>query len=115
MHLLSTLADSAAIAIENARLYWQADSERAKLDTILREIEDAVIVTDADFRLLLVNNAARAAFNLTDAALGQLLADVIPMQGRDRSIRSTQTAQPGLAGRHRAAGWPHAARPIIGA
>ncbi len=80
VHLLSTLADSAAIAIENARLYWQADSERAKLDTILREIEDAVIVTDADFRLLLVNNAARAAFNLTDAALGQLLADVIPMQ-----------------------------------
>ncbi len=80
VHLLSTLADSAAIAIENARLYWQADSERAKLDTILREIEDAVIVTDADFRLLLVNNAARASFNLTDAALGQLLADVIPMQ-----------------------------------
>jgi two-component system phosphate regulon sensor histidine kinase PhoR len=78
VHLLSTLADSAAIAIENARLYWQADSERAKLDTILREIEDAVIVTDADLRLLLLNNAARSAFDLTDAALGQPLADVIP-------------------------------------
>lgn len=80
VHLLSTLADSAAIAIENARLYWQADSERAKLDTILREIEDAVIVTDADLRLLLANNAARSAFELTDAALGQPLADVIPLK-----------------------------------
>jgi two-component system NtrC family sensor kinase len=80
VHLLSTLADSAAIAIENARLYWQADSERAKLDTILREIEDAVIVADADLRLLLLNNAARAAFNLTDAALGQALADAIPLK-----------------------------------
>jgi len=80
VHLLSTLADSAAIAIENARLYWQADSERAKLDTILREIEDAVIVTDADLRLLLANNAARSAFDLTDVALGQPLADVIPLK-----------------------------------
>ncbi|MBI5565324.1 MAG: GAF domain-containing protein [Chloroflexi bacterium] len=80
VHLLSTLADSAAIAIENARLYWQADSERAKLDTILREIEDAVIVTDADLRLLLLNNAARSAFNLTDAALGQPLAEAIPLK-----------------------------------
>lgn len=80
VHLLSTLADSAAIAIENARLYWQADSERAKLDTILREIDDAVIVTDADLRLLLVNNAARAAFNLSDDALGKPLADVIPVK-----------------------------------
>ena len=80
VHLLSTLADSAAIAIENARLYWQADSERAKLDTILREIEDIVIVTDAELRLLLLNNAARAAFNLTDAALGQALAEVIPIK-----------------------------------
>ncbi|HZY40901.1 MAG TPA: ATP-binding protein, partial [Anaerolineae bacterium] len=80
VHLLSTLADSAAIAIENARLYWQADSERAKLDTILREIDDAVIVTDAETRLLLINNAARAAFGLTDGALGQPLTEAIPLK-----------------------------------
>lgn len=80
VHLLSTLADSAAISIENARLYWEADSDRAKLNTILREIDDAVIVTDADTRLLLINNAARAAFNLTDAALGQTVADAIPIK-----------------------------------
>ena len=80
VHLLSTLSDSAAIAIENARLYSTADNERAKLDTILREIDDVVIVVDADMRLLLINNAARAAFNLTDAALGQPLADAIPIK-----------------------------------
>jgi two-component system, OmpR family, phosphate regulon sensor histidine kinase PhoR len=80
MHLLSTLADSAAIAIENARLYWEADNERAKLDTILREIDDAVIVTDVEMRLLLINNAARAAFGLAEDALGQRLAEVIPLK-----------------------------------
>ncbi len=77
VHLLSTLADSAAIAIENARLYWEADNERVKLNTILRDIDDAVIVTDSDTRLLLINNAARAAFNLSDKALGRRVADVI--------------------------------------
>lgn len=77
VHLLSTLADSAAIAIENANLYWQVESERAKLDTILREIEDVVIVTDADLRLILLNNAARRAFNLGEDALGRPLAEAI--------------------------------------
>jgi two-component system NtrC family sensor kinase len=77
VHLLSTLADSAAIAIENARLYWEADSERTKLTTILRDIDDVVIVTDSDTRLLLINNAARTAFNLGDEALGRHLGEVI--------------------------------------
>ncbi len=80
VHLLSTLADSAAIAIENARLFWEADSERAKLNTILRDIQDAVIVTDADMHILLANNAARQAFNLGVDVTGQLLADVIHHQ-----------------------------------
>lgn len=80
VHLLSILADSAAIAIENARLYGQADNERAKLDTILREIDDVVLVTDAEMRLLLINNAARAAFGLTEGALGQRLAEAIPLK-----------------------------------
>ena len=80
VHLLSTLADSAAIAIENAHLYWQADSERAKLDTIVREIADVVIVTDAETRILLINKAARAAFNLDDRAIGRPIAEAIPNQ-----------------------------------
>lgn len=79
VHLVSTLADSAAIAIENANLYWQVESERAKLDTILREIADAVIVTDADLRLILLNTAARRAFNLGEDALGRPLAEVIAL------------------------------------
>jgi two-component system NtrC family sensor kinase len=77
VHLLSTLADYAAIAIENARLYWAAEGERAKLHTILRDTQDAVIVTDPDSRIVLVNNAARAAFRVGDEAIGEPLAEVI--------------------------------------
>jgi two-component system phosphate regulon sensor histidine kinase PhoR len=77
VNLLSTFADYAAIAIENSRLYSAAESERAKLNTMLRDIQDAVIVVDHDLRILLVNNAARDAFKLTGDVAGRPLAEVI--------------------------------------
>ena len=52
--LLRLLADYAASAIENARLYADVEAERARLYTILNEIEDGVIVLDAGGRLVLV-------------------------------------------------------------
>ncbi|HJW83528.1 MAG TPA: histidine kinase dimerization/phospho-acceptor domain-containing protein [Anaerolineae bacterium] len=75
VHLLSTLADYAAIALENARLYWAAEHERVRLQTILRDLPDAVIVTDAGTRVLLINDAARATFGLADECVGARLAD----------------------------------------
>lgn len=77
VHLLSTLADYAAIAIENSRLYWAAEDERARLDAILRDTQDAVLVVDPDTRIVLANNAARGAFGLSDQAIGQRLSDVV--------------------------------------
>ena len=77
VHLLSTLADYAAIALENARLYWAAEHERVRLHTILRDMQDAVIVTDNDTRILLINNAAQAAFGLADECIGTRLVDVV--------------------------------------
>ncbi len=77
VNLLSTFADYAAIAIENSRLYSSAESERAKLNTILRDIQDAVIVVDHDLRILLVNRAARDAFKLAEQVAGRPLAEVI--------------------------------------
>ncbi|RPI33199.1 MAG: GAF domain-containing protein [Chloroflexota bacterium] len=62
--LMSALGDYAAIAIENARLYSRTEIERKKLETILTQVEDGVIVLDHDGRLILVNDAVRFAFNL---------------------------------------------------
>jgi two-component system NtrC family sensor kinase len=80
VHLLNTLADAAAIAIENARLFAAAEQERAKLTTILREMQDVVIVTDDNLHVLLINAAARAALQLDDTAIGQPLNRVIAVQ-----------------------------------
>ncbi len=77
VHLLTTLTDAAAIAIENARLFAAAEQERAKLDTILREMQDLVIVTDDKLHILLINAAARHALLVDDLALGQPLNKVI--------------------------------------
>jgi two-component system NtrC family sensor kinase len=61
--LLNTLAGYAVIALENARLYGDVSAERYKLETILTNIQDGVIVVDQDQRLGLVNKAARQIFN----------------------------------------------------
>jgi two-component system NtrC family sensor kinase len=80
VHLLATLADAAAIAIENARLFGDVEHERATLDTILREMQDLVIVTDDNLHVLLINAAAREALQVDESIIGQSLpkAVVVP-------------------------------------
>ncbi len=66
VQLLTTLADYAAIAIQNARLYHETRLERNKLETVLRRIQDGVIVVDQQGHILLINQAAMAALNLSE-------------------------------------------------
>ncbi len=78
MKLISTVADYAVIAIENAHLYSNATYDKNKLETILTNIQDGVIVLDLDQRFILVNQTARSAFNLGDNNLnGKLFSDVV--------------------------------------
>lgn len=62
--LLSTMADYAAIAIANARLYLQTEVERKKFENILTQVEDGVIVVDEDLVLKMVNHTVVEAFGL---------------------------------------------------
>ncbi len=64
LKMLKALASYAVIALENARLYGEMTADRNKLETILTGIQDGVIVTDQDQRLLMVNRAVRDYFNL---------------------------------------------------
>ncbi|MEA4909467.1 MAG: ATP-binding protein [Anaerolineaceae bacterium] len=75
--LLSAFAEYAVIAIENARLYANTILERNKLETVLTQIQDGVIVLDLDQRILLVNHTAQLAFSLSDQPLaGKKLNEV---------------------------------------
>lgn len=64
INLLSTLAEYAVIALQNARLYHETQAERNKLETVLKKIQDGVIVIDQNKDILLVNQAAENALNL---------------------------------------------------
>ena len=67
--LITALAGFAAIAIENARLFTHSEVERNKLETILTQVEDGVVVVGLDGRIILVNRTARSAFTLEDIIL----------------------------------------------
>jgi signal transduction histidine kinase len=83
--LCQTIANQAAIAIERARLYFAERrlhttiaEERAKLQAIIGGTNDAIIVTDAQNRVLLMNQAAQRAFDVkTVPELGKPLGEVV--------------------------------------
>jgi PAS domain S-box-containing protein len=62
--LLSTLASQMAVLIENARLFQATEGGRRRLEAILTSTTDAVLVTDREDRVLLVNPAAERAFHV---------------------------------------------------
>jgi two-component system, OmpR family, phosphate regulon sensor histidine kinase PhoR len=64
--LISAMADIAAIAIENAKLFTHTEIERNKLETILQNIEDCVILADSNRELLFINRTARLAFGISE-------------------------------------------------
>jgi two-component system phosphate regulon sensor histidine kinase PhoR len=85
--LMQALASQAAVALERARLYRRLEqrveaadaelratnlslgNEKAKLTAMIEHMADAVIMIDADGRLLIVNDAAAAMFELGDEPL----------------------------------------------
>ncbi len=78
--LLQAFADQAAIAVSNARLYDQAVHERERLNAIIEQSADGVMILDARWRITRFN---RAMEHLTgwqrDEAMGRPCAEVLSM------------------------------------
>jgi two-component system phosphate regulon sensor histidine kinase PhoR len=66
LSLLMAIAGQSAIALENAQLFKQTEAERARLWAILNSTQDAVVATSPSDRLLLLNPAAKDAFEIED-------------------------------------------------
>lgn len=79
--LLQSFANQAAIAVQNARLYQQAVREGERLQTILEESADGVMIFDERWR---ITNFNRAMEQLTgwprDEAIGRPCAEVLAIQ-----------------------------------
>lgn len=79
---ISHLAAHAATAIHNARLYEKADQERSKLATILTGTSEAIVVTDEQQRVLLLNPAAQVFFSVPPSqVVGQALEEAVAGSG----------------------------------
>ena len=71
--VLETLAAQIATALDRIRLFESVEQEQRRLAAILRGAADAILVTDANGRLQLVNPAGERLFTDVETQLGQRL------------------------------------------
>jgi PAS domain S-box-containing protein len=77
-NFLTTLAGQAALAVSNTRLFEAAEQGRQRLAAILASTPDAVVVTDRSERVLLLNPAAEAVFELAgQSSIGRPVGQVL--------------------------------------
>lgn len=78
VRLLCALADYAAIALENARLYDETETERRKLAAVLHATEELVMILDPEMRILLCNPAAIAVLRLSaEGIVGRKVQEIV--------------------------------------
>lgn len=115
VNFMTTLAGQAAVAVANARLFEAAEQGRQRLAAILASTPDAVVVTDRTNRVMLLNPAAEAAFDVSgQPALGRPVSEVINHPNLVRLLQEHETGATGefdIAGRTLYA----SASPIVGA
>jgi PAS domain S-box-containing protein len=78
---LQGFADQAAIAVRNARLYHQLETERTRLATIIENSADGIMILDMDRRVVVINQALAAMVGLSEEeAVGKTCAEVLPLE-----------------------------------
>lgn len=69
---LRGFTDQAAVAVRNARLYQQLETERSRLATLVENSANGVMILDAERRILVMNQALAAMLDvLPEQVLGQ--------------------------------------------
>ena len=78
---LQGFADQAAVAVRNARLYHQLETERSRLATIVENSAHGILILNAQRRVLVINQALAAMLDIeAEEALGRLCGEVLTLQ-----------------------------------
>jgi PAS domain S-box-containing protein len=93
LQLAEELARRAALAVDNARLYEEAQSSRNQLEAILRGVADGITAQDASGKVIYANDTAAqlsgfpTARDLVEAPLDELMArfEIMDEEGRPSS------------------------------
>ena len=84
---LASFADQAAIAVRNAQLYQQLSDEKLRLDAIIANSADGILILDRDQRVEVINRALSQMTGwTTESAKGRLCHEILEL--RDRQGRS---------------------------
>ncbi len=92
--LLGMLAEFAVIAISNARTHLSTATEKKKLDAIITNIQDGILLFDTSKRVILANPIARKIFNLGNDFVGKA-ADVFIENPELLELLSTENSKTG--------------------
>lgn len=101
--LIETLASQIATAMERIRLFESVEQEQHRMEAVLKAAADAILVTDGEGRVQLLNPAARLLFTDVEARLGQplprdkgydLLVDVLASDTPDGASQETEVDWP---------------------
>jgi NtrC-family two-component system sensor histidine kinase KinB len=98
--VLLTIAAQAAMAIQNARLYARTDKALARrvqeLGSILRTVQEGILLFDRDYRVLAANRALADFLGVAQLELlGQFL-HAAPSEGEPLILSQLQYTAPGL-------------------
>jgi signal transduction histidine kinase len=74
-HLAELLAERAALAVDNARLFSELDAERRRLRRVLEGMHEGVVTVDAALRVRFANQAAHELHGFDDLRVGEPLPD----------------------------------------
>lgn len=81
--VLASFADQAAIAVHNARLYQQLAREKGRLNAIIQNSADGVMILDIQRRIRVFNRALEEMTGWTaEEALGRPCSDVLALRDR---------------------------------
>lgn len=93
-YVIKSGEESVLAAINEARRaleLMQAEKERAEqLKTITDFVHDGIISIDEKERIVLINNTAKALFNLDDSIIGDRVQDVVPNTRLHEVLRTGQ-------------------------
>lgn len=104
--LLQAIASQAAIAVENARLFTHMKQEQQRLQAVLQNTTDAVLIFDACKKVSLANPAAKKMFGTDLIEIGQPLragAETNPLTDlleKARTANAPQTCQVNWPDKH---------------
>jgi signal transduction histidine kinase len=96
--LLSSFADQAAIAVQNAQLYTQVNQERQRMGALLDSAADGILILSPDHRIERCNRAFATVLG----------SQVSNLQGlhHDKAIRWLRPPEGLTLGQAEAGGWP---------